>query len=282
MDQCLEFNNRDFELRPFSDPLASFNNLESQTCADRADRCAVFKGNGSDAGPLSDTRLNDEGKSWRTALCNSAPVLAITAGYIVLWLSLSGRNSFVTHHDDATSLHFFPVYTRALFRLFSAAIPFVVAIFVVRRMPILPLLRQKGKEYLFFAVLIALATFPFFFLTYQTSIPSRATYYPSVGLAAIVGILFYMWHMDLSSRRVGIFGILCLFAIDAGNIAYVWLKKDPQYIERAAATRQLVLTLNYLTPRLGTGSRCASRISRLILRSEQRLRDGSPRSRRKT
>ena len=74
-----------------------------------------------------------------------------------------------------------------------------------------------------------------------------------MGLAAIVGMLFYIWHMDLSSRRVGIFGILCLFAIVAGNIAYVWLKKDPQYIERAAATRQLVLSLNDLTPRLGTG-----------------------------
>jgi hypothetical protein len=203
--------------------------------------------------PLSILVSMMKGKSWRTALRESAPVLTITAGYIVLWLSLSGRNSFVIHHDYAISLHFFPVYARALFRLFSAAIPFVVAIFVIRRMPILPLLRQNGKEFLFFMVLIALALIPVSFLTYQTSIPSRATYYPSVGLAAIVGLLFHIWHADLSSRRVGILGILCLFAIVAGNIAYVWLKKDPQYIERAAATRQLLLSLNDLTPRLGTG-----------------------------
>jgi hypothetical protein len=30
------------------------------------------------------------------------------------------------------------------------------------------------------------------------------------------------------------------------NIGYVWLKKDPQYVERAAPTRELIVALNGL------------------------------------
>jgi hypothetical protein len=192
------------------------------------------------------------GKSWRAALREALPVLAITAGYIALWLLYSGRNGFVTQHYYAVGLHFFPVYARALFRMTSVALPFVVAILVVRSPFTFAVLRQNRKGFWFFAALMALPLIPVSFLTYQSSIPSRATYYGSVGLAAIVGMLFFVWHRELSSRRAGNVAVIALSAIVAGNITYVWMRKDSQYTERAAATRQLVHNLNGLSSRLGS------------------------------
>jgi hypothetical protein len=191
------------------------------------------------------------GSSWRSAFREAFPVLAITSGYIFLWLSYSGSNAFVTHHDYALSLHFFPVYVRAVVRMLSAAMPFAIAAFLMTGRSILVRLRQEQAALMFFSAVLALALIPVSFLTYQNSIPSRATYHPSVGLAAVVGILFYVWYSAMPSRKAGHWAIFFLMTVIGANIAYVWLKKDSQFIERASSTRQLILTLKELSPRLG-------------------------------
>jgi len=60
-----------------------------------------------------------------------------------------------------------------------------------------------------------------------------------------------MWHSAMTSRNAGNLAVFFLVTVIGGNIAYVWLKKEPQYIERAASTRQLILALNDPSLRLG-------------------------------
>jgi hypothetical protein len=105
------------------------------------------------------------------------------------------------------------------------------------------LLPQKSSA-VFFAALLSLSIAPYAFLTYLDHIPSRNTYLPSVGLAGLMGILFaslYGRSRIVSTRRVC---VLFLGAIVSANIAYIWLKKEPQYRERAAPTRELIEVLN--------------------------------------
>ena len=193
-----------------------------------------------------------DGKSWRTALKEAWPVLAITTGYICLWLYYFNRDIAVSHPSFAWSLRFFPVYAGAVFRLLLTAMPFAVALFMMKGRSGTAALRQHQKEILLYAAIILLALIPVSLLTYQSSIPSRALYYPSAGLAGIVGVLFHAWHQDFAGRKMGKLAVFFLLTVVSGNIGYVWLKKDPQYLERAAATHQLILALNNLESRLGT------------------------------
>jgi hypothetical protein len=85
---------------------------------------------------------------------------------------------------------------------------------------------------------------PYSFLTYQDHLPSRHTYLASVGLAALVGILFAAVHERLASTRSREVLAAFLLAVVIGNGAYIWLKKEPQYRERAAPTRELIRILN--------------------------------------
>jgi hypothetical protein len=92
--------------------------------------------------------------------------------------------------------------------------------------------------------LVFLAIPPYSFLTYLDHIPSRNTYLPSIGLAGINGILFAAAYRKLASARARVLATSFLCAVVAGNVAYIWLKKDPQYVERASPTRALIEVLN--------------------------------------
>jgi hypothetical protein len=93
---------------------------------------------------------------------------------------------------------------------------------------------------------VCLAVVPYSFLTYLPSIPSRNTYFPSVGLAALVGLVFATLWPTISSRRAKGFAVAFFVVMINQNIAYVWIKKEPQFLERAAPTRSLIDALNSL------------------------------------
>jgi hypothetical protein len=166
----------------------------------------------------------------------------------VFWLSQANRNFFVTDGHYALSLQFFPVYFRTLLRLLSQMLPFLAAFLIIER--------RSGTRHggsgslfrapstLFFAAMLLLTIVPYSFLTYLDHIPSRNTYFPSVALAGLNGILFAGGYAALRSTRAKALFALFLSVVVLGNSAYIWLKKDPQYVERAAPTRVLIDVLN--------------------------------------
>src|SRR5262249_34886425 len=65
-----------------------------------------------------------------------------------------------------------------------------------------------------------------------------------VGLAGLIGIMFAQLYSEMVSVWAKRVCISFLLAIVAGNSAYIWLKKEPQFRERAAPTRELIDVLN--------------------------------------
>jgi hypothetical protein len=174
-------------------------------------------------------------------------VLVVMVGmFAAFWLSQADRNFFVTQGHYALGFHFFPVYANSSLRLLSQIIPFLIGFLVIRTQSI-----RTNPSLLFFASLVLLAIVPYSFLTYLNHIPSRNTYFPSVGLAGINGILFAAMYGASRSQRTRTFSVFLLSAVVAANVAYVWLKKDHQYVERAAPTRELIAILNNSEPQSG-------------------------------
>lgn len=184
------------------------------------------------------------------------PLLVMVGMYVTFWLSQANRNFFVTDGHYALGLQFIPVYVHTLTRLLSQVLPFFVAFLVVRSRRVQDRLKTDAftrtlhakllsdPSLLFFAALLVLSIVPYSFLTYLDHIPSRNTYFPSVGLAGINGILLAAVYGGLPSVRFKRLSVLFLSVIVAANIAYIWLKKDPQYVERAEPTRKLIEILN--------------------------------------
>jgi hypothetical protein len=178
----------------------------------------------------------------------------MTLAYGEFWLSQAHDNFFVTKGLYALTPQFFLVYTRSLFRLLSPALIFLGVLFLViyqsgtdnRLLRVRLWLSdlRKDRSILFFGGLMALAIVPFSFLTYLNHIPSRNTYFPSVGLAGIVGTLFISLNERLRSAWGKRASIALLLSAVSLNIAYIWTKKEPQFLARAAPTQQLIRMLN--------------------------------------
>src|SRR3990172_72584 len=196
--------------------------------------------------PVTMVGLVLRGYSARDVFRKSLPLMAMLSAFGLFWISQAGRNFFVYDGHYALSLHFFPVYARSLARLFSQTLPFLAALFVIRkRWPQASASEPPWNSFwIFFAALVAFAVVPPSFLTYLDHIPSRNTYFPAVGLAGLVGMLFATLYGHRPSARFRAGCMLFLFAIVTANISYIWLKKDPQFLERAAPTRQLIHILN--------------------------------------
>jgi hypothetical protein len=195
--------------------------------------------------PLSVLLLTLKGVSCREALAKSVPLALMTAAYDYLWLSSANENFFVTDHHYAFGFHFVPVAARTVVRIIAATALFMLPLLLLTKNAY-----RRTAEYrntfLFFAAVLCLAVIPYSFLTYLPSIPSRNTYFPSVGLAGLVGLAFATVYSSLPSVRAKRLAITLFVAIISQNIAYVWIKKEPQYRERAAPTRELIEALNGL------------------------------------
>jgi hypothetical protein len=178
---------------------------------------------------------------WQT-LKRSIPVLALVAAYVGLWLSQAGKDSFVVDSNNAFGFHFLLAYGTALGRLLLPAIPFFVAWILLRhRKAESP---SPAPSFVFFGAILVMSIAPYSFLTYQDTLQSRHTYLPSLGLAALIGMSFAGIHARLASdysKRacVALFAVLM-----AGNIGYIWFKKEPQFRQRAAPTSELLIILN--------------------------------------
>jgi hypothetical protein len=77
---------------------------------------------------------------------------------------------------------------------------------------------------------------PYSFLTYMDRVPSRQTYFASVGLSLIVATAFRA--IVASRRRTWTSALVTIVLVH--NCAYLWTKKQAQYERRAEPTEQLL------------------------------------------
>lgn len=186
------------------------------------------------------------GWPWQRIVRRAKPLLMMVAVYAVLWLSSAQRNFFIKDGHYALSGHALPVFLRTFVRLLSPVLLVLLPLLVWRNFSSLSrLLRIRIVQ--FFLVMLALSIIPYSFLTYLDHLPSRNTYLPSVAVAALVGILFVaVLEMARDRARpvlVGFFTVIVL-----ANSLYIWIKKEPQFRERAAPTRELIAILNEQPP----------------------------------
>jgi hypothetical protein len=175
------------------------------------------------------------------------PLFVMLAGYVTLWLWVANRNFFLVDGHYDLSLHFFPVYARALWRLFSPVLLFLVPLvwLAYRRSRLEETARLlRSTSVLFFVATIVITVMPYSFLTYLDHIPSRNTYLPSVGLAALAGVIFSSLYGRSATRQGRLVCGAFLCAVLSANVAYIWVRKEPQFLERAAPTRELIASLN--------------------------------------
>ncbi len=89
------------------------------------------------------------------------------------------------------------------------------------------------------AVWIAITFLPYSFLTYMPRVPSRHTYFASVGLALIVGAWLLTLRERLGPARRWVVGAVAAILV-LHNCGYIWTRKHRQFTERAMPTERLL------------------------------------------
>jgi hypothetical protein len=193
--------------------------------------------------PLAFLRLLGRGHSASESFWKSIPLLTMVAAYAALWLSQAYRNFFITDHHYVIGSQFFTVYSRSLANLIAALIPFA-ALFAFTRS--LPDNWNWKRPFLFFSVFVPLSVLPFSFLTYSNYIPSRNMYFPSIGVSALIGILFAILYGQSGSAAARRACVFLLIGSLGWNVYNICLKHAPEYARRAAPTTQLIEVLRGL------------------------------------
>lgn len=99
--------------------------------------------------------------------------------------------------------------------------------------------RQWWRVVGFSAMWAAISLVPYSFLTYSKLVPSRQTYFASVGAALIVGVAFLAICERLRHTHPSwIYALAALILLH--NCIYLWTKKRSQFLARAASTEALV------------------------------------------
>ena len=84
-----------------------------------------------------------------------------------------------------------------------------------------------------------IALLPYCFLTYMPRVPSRHTYFASVGIAIVVSAGFWTVRERFQARPWLSWGLAA--AVVVHNCVYLWVWKQAQFLARAALTEQLVV-----------------------------------------
>jgi len=101
--------------------------------------------------------------------------------------------------------------------------------------------RLRSRKILAFAAWLAIPMLLYMFIHYQHHLPSRQLYMASMVLVSMFALLV---ERIQTKRLQGAFIIgFILF-----NIQYLWLKKDPQFVEIATSTAELIQELRKHTP----------------------------------
>lgn len=175
-------------------------------------------------------------RAWTEWLWLVAPAAA-GAGMLVWTLS---NNNLVKAGYYAFGPGAVSVWANSLFRLTFPWLFILLALLGIRRWK-----RSLGKQpnvaqIAWLCLWTAVGLLPYIFLTYQNHVPSRHLYLASAGWVMLLALL--------SRRLAPAWRIAFLAAFLIANPAYLWLRKDAQFEERAAPTRELLRVLRNTPP----------------------------------
>lgn len=88
---------------------------------------------------------------------------------------------------------------------------------------------------------VALLMSPYMFIAYNNALPSRNLYLASAGLMSVFAMLVAQMKR---SKLALVFAVVFV----AFNIGYLWVRKDDQFVERAAPTAEMLNVLRYRSP----------------------------------
>lgn len=174
-----------------------------------------------------------EGTRWRQILIAAVPFAVAAMGYF--GLVFASRATHVHFNDVGTfSLQapFWITWMNSMGRLF----------WIWGWLSILALLvwRSRGRTRLAIlgAAWAGITLLPYCFLTYMPRVPSRHTYFASVGLAIVVSAGFWGFRERFVRRSWMSWALAAVIIVH--NIAYLWTRKQAQFLELAAPTERLV------------------------------------------
>ncbi|MEK7409388.1 MAG: hypothetical protein AAB225_30350 [Acidobacteriota bacterium] len=174
-----------------------------------------------------------ERAEWRKRLLAVVPFACLAAVYFAL--IYSARSSHLFFGDGTFSLNasFWIVLLNSAGRLFwFSGMLGLLAIRLWQDWRWRPLLWAAGAW-------IVITFLPYSFLTYMPRVPSRHTYWASAGLALVVGAGFLAFYRRFRRSRPWAVAVVATLIV-AHNCGYLWFKKRPQYLERAAPTEALI------------------------------------------
>ena len=167
----------------------------------------------------------------RPSLRQSAPLAFIAAIYTA---AIFGAKAEHLHLNDGTfSLHapFVMTWAKSLARMFWIWGFLGLAAIALWR-------RRTWRSLVPAALWMGVALLPFSFLLYMTVVPSRHTYLASAGIGFFVATGLLVTRARFRAHR-WVLPVLFV-AMVAHHTGYIWVKKRPQFLERAAATEDLL------------------------------------------
>ncbi len=180
--------------------------------------------------PLMAAAAAVERVGWRRIALAVAPFALLCGVYA--WMIFTVRSEHLFFHDGT----------------FDLSAPFVRTILISTGrllwfwgvLALLALVIWRSREHLRllgWASFWILVTFlPYSFLTYMPRVPSRHTYFASLGLAWVVALAL----LTLKAKRGRYAVALAALVMVAHNCGYVWTRKMRQFEERAAPTEMLL------------------------------------------
>jgi hypothetical protein len=174
-----------------------------------------------------------ERRSWRPALIAALPLAAAGIGY---WAWSFTERTVHLHYNDGTFSLGAPV-ARTMLNSTGRLLWFWGAIAVAALVALRPRWWKPLLATAFVSIAIALA--PYSFLTYMPRVPSRHTYLASIALSIVVAAGLREMASRLRLRWQWAPAALAS-AVILHNCGYLWIRKVPQFVERAAPTEELI------------------------------------------
>jgi hypothetical protein len=172
-----------------------------------------------------------ERDDWRRRLLEIAPYAALSLVYAYLIFTAPPDYLHLNDGTFSPRAHFWITLFNSTGRLFWIWGFLGLAAVTIWK-------KDQRRVFLLIAMGWILITFlPYSFLTYMPRVPSRHTYFASAGLALIVAAGFLAVRDRFRQPWVP---IALAAVIVLHNCGYLWIRKQAQYLERAAPTEQLI------------------------------------------
>jgi len=185
----------------------------------------------------------------RRVIRTTMPLFVLCFAFGLFWISQAYRNFFVVDGHYAVTSNVFLVFPTSLFNLLSSATPFLIALAIQRLQN-----RRAGVPFswqplssnhvgTYFLLWAGLGFVPISFLTYAKYVASRNTYFPSVALAALVGLMVVTLLENTKPGSRYLWTTLVV-GVMVWNVQFIWRRQDHEYVKRAAPTVELIALIN--------------------------------------